>query len=304
MSKLLAYAQLVRLPNTFTAMADICLGAMAAAASGEVRWPVFGCLLLASTLLYWSGMVWNDYFDLDQDRKERPGRPLASGRITLNRAGLLGSGLMLGGIGFAFLGDMIRGTGHWPSMWIAIALVSAIFLYDGVLKRTFAGPVLMAACRFLNVLLGLSVLGLWPSASGWLLAIIIGAYIGGVTWFARTEARVSSQRMLIGAGIVILVSLVMALGVPALALQDAAGFRPSSLFPYLLAAFGAYLGLAVLRAIRQPQPIRVQSAIKRAILGLIVFDALLATAFVGNVGLLLLVLLIPGIILGRWLYST
>ena len=37
---------------------------------------------MASTLLYWSGMVWNDYFDLEQDRKERPGRPLASGRIT------------------------------------------------------------------------------------------------------------------------------------------------------------------------------------------------------------------------------
>ena len=38
MSKLLAYAQLVRLPNTFTAMADICLGAMAAAGLAVERW--------------------------------------------------------------------------------------------------------------------------------------------------------------------------------------------------------------------------------------------------------------------------
>jgi hypothetical protein len=37
---------------------------------------------------------------------------------------------------------------------------------------------------------------------------------------------------------------------------------------------------------------------------LVVLDALLASAFVGSVGLLLAVLLIPGIILGRWLYST
>src|SRR5271170_6826191 len=77
-SGLRPYAQLVRLPNTFTAMADICLGALAAGILLE-RWPVFVCLLVASTLLYWSGMVWNDYFDLEQDRKERPGRPLASG---------------------------------------------------------------------------------------------------------------------------------------------------------------------------------------------------------------------------------
>jgi 4-hydroxybenzoate polyprenyltransferase len=133
---------------------------------------------------------------------------------------------------------------------------------------------------------------------------VIGAYIAGVTWFARTEAAISSQRMLIGAGIVILISLLMALAVPALAKQDAANFQPSGLFPYLLAAFGSYLGLAVLRAIKQPQPDRVQPAIKRAILGLIILDALLASAFVGSIGLLLIVLLIPGMILGRWLYST
>jgi 4-hydroxybenzoate polyprenyltransferase len=303
MNKFLAYAQLVRLPNTFTAMADICLGAMAAGMLFE-RWSVFLCLLIASTLLYWSGMVWNDFFDLDQDRKERPGRPLASGRITLKHARLLGIGLMLGGGVFALLGDILRDTGRWPSVWIAIVLVIAIFLYDGVLKRTFAGPIMMGTCRFLNVLLGLSILGAWPLAWGWLLAIIIGAYIAGVTWFARTEAHISSQRMLIGAGIVVLMSLILALAVPALALQDPANFKPSSLFPYLLAAFGAYLGIAVLQAIQQPQPNRVQPAIKRAILGLIVLDALLASVFVGSVGLLLLVLLIPGIILGRWLYST
>jgi hypothetical protein len=48
----------------------------------------------------------------------------------------------------------------------------------------------------------------------------------------------------------------------------------------------------------------VQPAVKRAILGLVVLDALLASAFVGSMGLLLAVLLIPGIILGRWIYST
>ena len=154
------------------------------------------------------------------------------------------------------------------------------------------------------MLLGLSILGVWPPFWGWLLAIIIGLYIAGVTWFARTEARVSSQPMLIGAGVVMLVSLVLTLTVPALALQSSVDFHPSCFYPYVLAAFGGFLGLLVLQAIRQPQPVRVQSAIRCAILGLVVLDALLASAFVGSLGLLLIVLLIPGMILGRRLYST
>jgi 4-hydroxybenzoate polyprenyltransferase len=305
MRHLLPYAQLVRLPNTFTAMADIFLGALATGLFLQ-RWYVLLCLLGASTMLYWSGMIWNDYFDLDQDRKERPGRPLASGRVSLRAAALLASGLMVGGLLMALLaGIRIEENGlvlRWGSFAIAAVLVIAIFLYDGILKATFAGPILMGLCRSLNILLGLSILGASIPFSGWLIALIIGVYIGGVTWFARTEARVSSQPMLIGAAIAMLVSLLLALTVPALQAKD--GYYPSNLFPYLLALFGCYLGVAVIAAIRRPDPSRVQPVIQRAILGLVVLDALFASAFVGTLGLLLVVLLIPGLFLGRWMYST
>ena len=78
----------------------------------------------------------------------------------------------------------------------------------------------------------------------------------------------------------------------------------SPLFPYLLVAFGFYVGAPVARAIARPAPSRVQAAIKRAVLGLVVFDAVLATALTGEIGLVLLVLLPPAMLLGRWLYST
>ncbi|MGC1931092.1 MAG: UbiA family prenyltransferase [Candidatus Nitrosopolaris sp.] len=39
-------------------------------------------LMLSSALLYISGIVFNDYFDIEVDRKERPFRPLVSGIIT------------------------------------------------------------------------------------------------------------------------------------------------------------------------------------------------------------------------------
>ncbi|MSQ95425.1 MAG: hypothetical protein EXR98_12815 [Gemmataceae bacterium] len=347
MKPLLAYAQLVRLPNTFTALADILLGALAtgflssrwnwfwgrlfaedtsrlATVGQELRsWTVLVCLAVASTLLYWSGMVWNDYFDLDQDRLERPNRPLASGRVTLRAAfwfacGLMAVGLLLAGLADVLSGQYVRIRGvppeqvsdafefviRWRSLPTAAALVMAIFLYDGMLKTTWAGPVAMGLCRFLNILLGLSVVNLLPPFWGWLLAFIIGTYIAGVTWFARTEARASNQSILMGAGIVMLVSLVLALTIPALALETTPDGEPSRFFPYLLAGFGVYLGLAVVRAIKRPDPKRVQPAVKRAILGLIILDALMASAFVGSIGLLLAILLIPGIILGRWLYST
>src|SRR2546426_1083326 len=80
-TRLVVLAQLVRLPNAFTEMADICLGGLviSAIAPGSFRWWAFALLVMAYTCLYWAGMVWNDYFDLEQDLRERPSRPLPSG---------------------------------------------------------------------------------------------------------------------------------------------------------------------------------------------------------------------------------
>jgi 4-hydroxybenzoate polyprenyltransferase len=303
MRPLLPFAQLVRLPNTFTAMADIVLAFLVTLPMGARVGP-FVCLLIASTLLYWAGMVWNDYFDLDEDRRDRPGRPLPSGRIAVSTAVWLGLGLFGGGLLFALLADMQAQQQHFVSTSIAMSLIVAILLYDGALKETIMGPFAMGACRFLNILLGLSVIGTFPPPWGLLIAFVVGMYISGVTLFARTEARVSNAADLKTAAAVMAGSLVLALGVPALAQARAEDVSTSLLFPYLLVAFAFYLALAVVPAIRSPAPDRVQPAVKRALLGLVLLDALLASSMVGTLGLLLAVLLLPGLYLGRWLYST
>src|SRR5436305_949255 len=97
MRRLFVLAQMVRLPNTFTTTADILVGALALGAVLQA-WKVLLCLLAASTLLYWSGMIWNDYFDLDEDRRERPSRPLACGLVSVRTAVLLGFGSMFAGL--------------------------------------------------------------------------------------------------------------------------------------------------------------------------------------------------------------
>jgi hypothetical protein len=232
---LLDLARLVRLPNVFTAMADICLGAVVTGSLPD-RLISFLFLLLTSTCLYWAGMVWNDYFDVEQDKRERPARPLASGRIGMATAFRIGSLFMILGLAFSALADW-QNEGQ-RALPLAILLGLAILSYDGWLKRTWAGPVMMGTCRFLNILLGLSIAAQPTAAWGVALALAVGLYIVGVTWFARTEARLSNQQMLIVGAAFMLAGVLMTLTVPPLA--RTAGLAPNTafLFPYLLAAFG------------------------------------------------------------------
>lgn len=300
------YAQLVRLPNLPTAVADIGLAALATRTL-PARWPAFVLLVGASCCLYLSGMVWNDFFDVEQDRRERPERPLPSGRVSRRTAGLLALVLMLSGLGLALAaGWVMVQSDQSPSLWrpvvVAGVLAVMILLYDGWLKRTPLGPVAMGSCRFLNVLLGATLSGglLWPLGPH--LALVVGTYIVGVTWFARTEARSSSQKALVGACSVMLASLALGLCVPVHREFDSAAL----VFPYLLVGFGFWLGFPLTRAIAAPTPANVQAGVKRSLMGLIVLDTILATGTVGALGLVLLVLLVPSLYLNRraWLYAT
>lgn len=296
----LPFARLLRLPNVFTAFADIGLGLCATAAlSPAVVNDSFGwkaaLLVAASGMLYSAGMVWNDYFDLEEDRRDRPFRPIASGRVSIRTAVILGVLLLAGGWACAAV------TGKMGAI-IGAALVAAILAYDARIKRTSAGPVGMALCRFLNVLLGLSLADPadMPLTTRLHLALTVGVYIVGVTWFARTEEKRSDPKVLTRAALVMFAAALLALAV---ATRVPPG-TSSPLFPYLLVAAGFWVGTPVLAAIRKPTADRVQAGVRRSIFGLVVLDALLASVFVGTWGLLLVLLLPPALLLGKWVYST
>lgn len=295
-ARILAFAQLLRLPNVFTAFADICLGACAA---GYVTTQpgVFALMHLASGCLYLAGMAWNDFFDRHEDAKTRPSRPLPSGRIRPVTAAVIGGVLLAVGVGLAG----VAGGPNRPPLVIAGALAVLILLYDGLLKHYWVGPIGMGGCRFLNVLLGLSAgeVG-FDTPLPYHLAGVVGLYIAGVTWFARTEEGTSQRWQLIAAAGVMAAAVLLGATIPAQFETQQAPFY----FPYLLAGFAAYVGFPIVAAIRQPSAKNVQRAVKRCILGLIVLDAILATAFVGLPGLLIGLLLLPAAWLGKWVYST
>jgi 4-hydroxybenzoate polyprenyltransferase len=315
-ASVLAFAQLLRIPNVFTAFADIALGGCAAAAvlpSAPTEFCLaYLVLALASGCLYLAGMVWNDVFDLAEDRKARAFRPLPSGRVKRGTAITLGVLLFAVGMGLAAAAGL-PGQPEWNHEPLAYALgiVAGVMIYDGGAKRTPAGPLAMGGCRFLNILFGLSLI---PEAALDIeyrihLAAVVGFYIVGVTWFARTEEGKSRKRDLAFAASIIGLSLILAL---LLRVKLHLGTGPTKLlatlgtfwFPYLLVAFGFLVGRPIARAISDPSSRAVQAAVKRCVLGLVVLDAVLATMFVGLPGLLLLLLLPPALVLGKWVYST
>jgi 4-hydroxybenzoate polyprenyltransferase len=324
MNQIKAYAQLLRIPNVFTAWADVMLGVLAACLGPGPRWAttddiiklVFG-LGAISTCMYVAGMILNDCFDVAEDRRDRPHRPIPSGQIRWEDA--VGLGLALIGVGLllaafpifahevdaAISGKLLEMIGTlrvWHTLPIAAALALCILLYDVGFKRLWIGPVLMGTCRFLNVFLAIAFLATPPELWKIHIALTVGLYITGVTWFARKEAAMSGRWSLVGATCVMGMSILVALSWPML-WESYAGWE-LGLFPVFLGMWAIVIAVPVARAIYEPTPQRVQLAVKTCILGLIGLDAILAFGVVGWPGLLILLLLIPAVVLGRWVYST
>ena len=130
----------MRLPNVFTALADICLAGLATGRRCSSAGRRSSCLLPASACLYCGGMVWNDFFDVEQDRRERPFRPLPPGGSPAESAALFGAGAPGPRRRLRFPGGAVaRVRLPLGAPASRLALVPAILLYDGWLKRTWAG---------------------------------------------------------------------------------------------------------------------------------------------------------------------
>jgi 4-hydroxybenzoate polyprenyltransferase len=300
--RITAWLQLMRLPNVFTAVADVTMGFVIT--HGELQ-PVlhFALLVAASCLLYLSGMVLNDVFDAEVDVRERPERPIPSGRVSRTAAAAVGWAMLVTGIALAWLVTFI--ANDWRPGVIATLLAACIVLYNGVLKRSRFAPLLMGECRFLNVLLGMSLpIVPWGKAE-LLIAAGVGVYIIGVTMFARTDARVSTRSRLLSGFTVLLAGIALLAAVPALT-----GERPplevSTTGWYLLwAALGLITARRCVMAIFEPSPPRVQAAVRHCVQSIIVLDAAVCVGYASAYwGFAVLALLVPTLLLTMWLNST
>ena len=306
--RLRAYLELLRLPNVFTALADVLFGFLATHLSLR---PVGVVVLLggASCLLYLAGMVLNDVYDIEVDRRQRPHRPLPSGRIAPRRAIWLGFGLLFSGVSVGWLAGYV--TESWQPGSVATLLGLAAWAYDARLKQTWLGPLAMGSCRTLNVLLGMSAGQAAVHPMMLVAAAGVGVYIVGVTWFARTEADTSRRGALARATLTMMAGLGILWWFPAWAdgelprqSEPLFALAQADRWAWLWGVLGLLIAWRCVWAIVEP-PWRVQVAVKQCILSLIVLDAAACFAFRGVTwSVAILILLVPTMWLGRWIYST
>lgn len=298
MTNLRDYAQLIRLPAMFTVCSNIiaayCLatGYWAGTEGFYASFQLYPFLfaLLASLCFYHGGMVLNDCFDFEIDCRERPLRPLPAGKISTAQAWCLGWGLLgLGLVLAAFIG--------LHTVWIASALALAIISYNRGSRRGWIAALNMGLCRYLNWIMAMSAVGLsWQLA---LVPIPVLFYIIALTRISQEEAEAGDRAVLIGAGAIILAAAVIWIT------AFITGFFIELWVMAALLIGLIILGHRLIRIYQHFEPSDVQATVGLLVLGVIPLDALLL-ASTGQViiALLLMLLLLPGKWLGRFLYVS
>lgn len=288
-------------------------------------------LILASSLLYLSGMVLNDVFDIEVDRVQRPNRPLPSGKISLQTAKTAGYMLLLIGVVVASLAGWV-GSGSDPFLptspfarasIIAVLLAACILLYNGLLKRTLFAPFLMGSCRGLNILLGTSTLiplatGMTTSAASptflsipllaWWISISIGTLICGVTLLGRNEAVESQKRLPLFIACGFIIAGITGIGSVVYCPMDLE-LSPlvKSIYPLIVAVISLTIIRRVVGAAIIATPLAIQSGVISVLRSLIILDAVicfLAAPQPEYYALIVLSLLIPNILLSRFISTT
>jgi len=307
MHRLKAYLELTRFPAVFTALADIGLGFLLnhvdlSPSPGQPDPRIqLALLCLCSGCLYLAGMVFNDVFDRRVDAEQRSQRPIPSGRVSCRTAVGLGGMLFLLGTWAAWLVGA-------ASLELALMLIACIMAYDGGLKRLpVVGPLAMGGCRMLNVMLGASAAGglfLWarPQLP---VAIGLGVYVAGLTWFGRTEARTSQRSQLLLAALLVNAGIVWLAYLPFVYLTGPK--QVDNLQVVLaLAVIGLIINRRLLFAILTPDAAHVQVAVKTMLLSLVILDGTLVYCKTGEplLAAAVVALLVPSLLLSRWLYVT
>lgn len=325
-STLLAWLQLMRLPNVFTAWADVTmafcvvLGVSVFDLTATTA-AAYGLLLLAASLMYIAGMVLNDVHDLPEDTRQRAERPIVTGRISLAAARKTGYGMLTAGVvGYIAAACLMKA---WDAVPLVITLAVCIVAYNTRLKDTLAGPVLMGLCRAVNILAvmvvaepaGMSRVLADGNSPVLLIPLAIGVYITGVTFYARNETDEGMQKSGVFGGVLAVIMMVGGILILFPWVEQVRDLDPLLLVisfaaePWrwsMLALFLAvYVGMKTLLPLLSGNPLRVRRGVKLAIFTLFILDAGLAFTIVAlPTALAILAMMLAAVVMGRWVYST
>lgn len=294
--RLKEYLQLIRLPNVFTTPSNILAGYFAAVtttAAAEADGVHLIALMVSSGLLYIAGIVLNDYFDIEIDKKERPSRPLPSGKISKGYALTIAIvALLIANIIALVVGPI--------SLAISLALTLLIIAYDYQLKYTVLGPFAMGGTRSLNVIFGASPVLLYTDNHS--VAIVAAAaaslffYVSSITILSKKE--VGKERPNSTLVILIVFGVILAIVPLGMLLQFEWTFLLS------LSIFAGVTIVTFRQYIAKEVP-SVQKAVRNMVISIIILDSVFVTGTAGlPYGLATLLLIAPVVVLAKKLYVT
>ena len=284
--KLMGFARLARPANLPTAAADILAGVAIALYLKNIEVLKFLedqsadilSLVFSSIALYAGGVVFNDVFDAELDAVERPERAIPSGLVPKREAVYFGIILMLIGITLAFKCSLLSGL-------ISIALTIAILTYDAYFKQfSFSGPLNMGICRGLNLLMGMSILGM---LSHWYISIVPVVYIFAITLISRGEVHGNNKKHIVWAGILYAI-VILSIALVVMQQKD----NLIVLLPFLI-LFGFLIFKPLVKAFKENSPSNIKKAVVSGVLSLVVMNACWVAGFSDWYLALAVLLLLP-----------
>lgn len=284
-----AYLQLIRAPAVFTVCSNI-FAAQILATGGNLDVSAFLITLIVSTAIYWAGMIMNDCVDINEDRKDRPFRPLPSNQIRLSTAWtmvilLLGTAIVL-----SYFLSII-------SLLITVTLIVSVITYNAWSKKYFIGVFNMGLCRYLNWLLGLSVAPV--TYVSYILSLPILAYVTTLTILSRSETNASNRNHIVFCLLGILATLLL------IVLNFNLGIFNNIWGLATTVTLAIFLTAKLYAVYRNFQPAGIQNLMKLMILGIILLDSvMLLSGGYWQASFVVLLLLIPGRLLAKWIYIT
>jgi len=280
------YLQLVRFPGIFTAFTNILLG------YSVVGGDQFGLYLLAPLLttsgcLFLAGMSLNDYFDYKIDKKERPQRPIPSGKVPRKNA------LFLGMI-FLVTANIVSIFVGLETAIVTIVISLLIFSYDFKTKNfPIIGILTLSSIRFLNVILGTSIAF---NSEIVYIAIPLAVFVAGISIFARSESSDYSRKsemlnLIFVFATIVTVIIIIFDKMTIIQLGFLGLFILSVFFPHLF--------------LKNNSMKSVQKKITYQLLAIIILDATILSAFVEiHYAIVALLLYVPAYFIIRKLYVT
>jgi len=177
--KLRTLLDLARISNLPTVWSNVLAGVVLGASR-----PSPGAVAVAGvagSLLYSGGMLLNDAFDAEVDARERPERPIPSGRVT--RRAVLGLGFAMLALALGILAVFASSASVVAGFAIAVGVV----VYDRWHKGVAWSPVVMGFCRGGLYVMGALAVAPRPGGEVLVPAASLLLYVVGLTHVARFE---------------------------------------------------------------------------------------------------------------------